>query len=576
MDIRDRDSDSDDQEDFQDAEDAPITASVSLNQALEESHKAIDYFFNNQFREAKSLMTPYANISMYHSLGHSVFLYMEAVLTFEREAIKRASVALKSSMSVCNRFRKKTTFGESLGKVVRRSNYELYTQTEAHAELCHAEAMLLKSTLTFIEDETLASFIKAGIKIRSCFNSYKDCHQILLNRNWEKDPTKEHFEGGVRVGIGVFNLMISMLPSRVIRLLEFIGFSGNKQKGLNELTIGCETEGLRQILCIMAVLAYNLVVLPVLSHREGDTKLCRDIIDKRLLKHPKSVWFLFFKGRLEFLQGNMDECKNWYVKSWKSQDVWPQFHHICYWELVWVHSLNMEWKQAVYYSSQLVEHSRWSRTMYSYQKAALLCMMKDTLTSSEKEEIDKLMRDVPKYKQRIAGKSIPMEKFAVKKAERYFSQNRNLLIPVVELMFLWNMFKIFKNFSVGAKILKLIEKAATNLDSGDKSCRYYNDNKALLLLLQGACLRQMGSPLQALNCLETAISMNKSIIEDSYIVPYAIVELALVEWYNGNCQKAILALEDAKKNYTGYSLESRLHFRIHTALTDFKSEMKRS
>jgi len=44
---------------------------------------------------------------------------------------------------------------------------------ELHAELCFAEALLLKALLTFIEDETLVSFIRAGIKIRSCYNSYK-------------------------------------------------------------------------------------------------------------------------------------------------------------------------------------------------------------------------------------------------------------------------------------------------------------------------------------------------------------------------------------------------------------------
>lgn len=30
------------------------------------------------------------------------------------------------------------------------------------------------------------------------------------------------------MGMGTFNLMVSLLPGRVIRLLEFIGFSGNK------------------------------------------------------------------------------------------------------------------------------------------------------------------------------------------------------------------------------------------------------------------------------------------------------------------------------------------------------------
>lgn len=56
---------------------------------------------------------------------------------------------------------------------VQQHNYEQYTELEAHAELCSAEALLLKALLTFIEDETLTSLIKGGIKIRTCFNSYK-------------------------------------------------------------------------------------------------------------------------------------------------------------------------------------------------------------------------------------------------------------------------------------------------------------------------------------------------------------------------------------------------------------------
>lgn len=60
-----------------------------------------------------------------------------------------------------------------------------------------------------------------------CFLS-RECHNLLLNRNWDNSRTKVHFESGVRMGIGTFNLMISMLPARVIKLLEFMGFSGNR------------------------------------------------------------------------------------------------------------------------------------------------------------------------------------------------------------------------------------------------------------------------------------------------------------------------------------------------------------
>ena len=57
--------------------------------------------------------------------------------------------------------------------VVHAGNDTVTITEEVHAELCYAESLLLKSMLTFVEDETLVSFVKAGLKIRTCFLSYK-------------------------------------------------------------------------------------------------------------------------------------------------------------------------------------------------------------------------------------------------------------------------------------------------------------------------------------------------------------------------------------------------------------------
>lgn len=59
-------------------------------------------------------------------------------------------------------------------------------------------------------------------------SSRRECHNILTQRQWESESSRVHFESGVKMGLGTFNLMISLLPGRVIKLLEFIGFSGNK------------------------------------------------------------------------------------------------------------------------------------------------------------------------------------------------------------------------------------------------------------------------------------------------------------------------------------------------------------
>ncbi|CRL02968.1 CLUMA_CG016255, isoform A [Clunio marinus] len=379
---------------------------MDLNQALLESKVAIDYFFNNKFEEARQLMRTNSDSSIYHAVGHSVFLFLEAILTFEQQHIESAVVAIKQSIEICNKYRRKTTMSEYIGKPFRKAKFESFTEIEAHAELCSAEALLLKALLTFIEDESFSSMIKGGIKIKACFNSY--------------------------------------------------------------------------------------------NNQEGDLVLCEQMLKEQLDLFPNGVWFLFFKGRLEFMKGNLDEALLWYNRSLNSQNTWIQFHHICFWEMLWVHTLKLNWRKASFFANSLVKCSKWSRTMYSYQEASLLCMIDEKeLTAMEKTAIEKLLHEVPKHKQRIAGKSLPMEKFACKRAERYFLTGR-LIIPAIELMFLWNFFKICgKHFHVADGILKIIEKTLKSIEQ--RADDYVTDNTALLLLLKGSCLRHMNNPLQALN-----------------------------------------------------------------------------
>ena len=156
---------------------------------------------------------------------------------------------------------------DSLTKFARGSRQDdanAYSELEMHAELCYAEVLLLRAVLTLCEDENLVSFVKAGLKVRSCYQSFRfvvllidrrnskkkpyiatncftslfiwffrECWNILQYRNWDGDLHKNDFESGVRVGVGTFNLMISLLPPRIMRLLEFIGFGGKKVNWIN-------------------------------------------------------------------------------------------------------------------------------------------------------------------------------------------------------------------------------------------------------------------------------------------------------------------------------------------------------
>lgn len=219
-----------------------------------------------------------------------------------------------------------------------------------------------------------------------------------------------------------------------------------------------ERRGLRQVISVLNLLAYNLIVSFVLSHSDGDLEWCDKALKKELSLYPNGVWFLFFRGRLEFMRGNLEECVKWYTKSWKSQDLWPQFHHLCYWEMMWAHCILNQWNEALGFAEHLVKDSNWSKTIYIYQQAVILYMTKPAESSAERKQIDELMQKCPTYKQRIAGKSLPMEKFVIRKAERYFSQKKHLVLPAYEILFVWNMFRIIgKRRDIVMNMFKEIE-----------------------------------------------------------------------------------------------------------------------
>ena len=176
-----------------------------------------------------------ADCSIYHALGYGVFMYLKAVMTFEQKHIEEASAVLSQACENIDSYRHKRSKSaglvDTLGKLIKKAapDYDQYTDNQVHAELCYAEILLLKAVLTLCEDETLVSFVKAGLKVRTCYQSFRECWTILQERTtWSNQQHRKDFESGVRFGVGCFNLMISLLPARVMKLLEFIGFRGNK------------------------------------------------------------------------------------------------------------------------------------------------------------------------------------------------------------------------------------------------------------------------------------------------------------------------------------------------------------
>ncbi|WAR24830.1 TT39B-like protein [Mya arenaria] len=357
---------------------------------------------------------------MYHALGYGTILYIQAVMTFDMNDIETAIQAIKKSLIVCNKQRRKVGLFGSFSREASKNSYNELTNEEIHAELCYAECLLIRALLTFIQDENLISFVKGGLKIRECYKVYKDCAKILANRRWESESQKHHFESGLA---------------------------------------------------------------------DGDIDMADRLLQPCLQTYPKGALFLFYAGRVAEIRGQIDEAVEKFEESIASQQEWRQFHHLCYWELIF----KGDWLMGMKYAEILCRESRWSKATYTYQKATFLMM------------------EVPRLKQRIAGKSIPIEKFAVSKAKRFLDQKGYLTLPALELIYTWNGFNIIgTRQDLLQPILLIIETTINKILTNKDDYSHYIDEYCLALLLKGVCQKFRG-----------------------------------------------------QKNYKGYLLESRLHFRIH-------------
>jgi len=112
------------------------------------------------------------------------------------------------------------------------------------------------------------------------------------------------------------------------------------------------------------------------------------------------------------------------------------------------------------------------------------------------------------------------------------------------------------------------------LGSGRKE-EFWHDNNCLLLLLRGMCLKHMGSPLAAEECFRTVLSTGRGLTVNKYLLPYSTVELAILLEEQGQLEEAKRLLDTARQEYKDYSLQNRLHFRIHAAQNRIREEVKK-
>ncbi|KAJ3336245.1 hypothetical protein HDU93_003386 [Gonapodya sp. JEL0774] len=203
---------------------------ASLEKDLTDVQLAVDLFLDSRFQEAEDFLQPKFGTNLYYTLG-------------DPTDVSQALDSIKTIIALSNRLRRRsssiTSVLSSVHNFVRPGqglSFMEMSPLQKHAELVHAEAYLMKAILSLVTDTNLVAFVREGISIRSSYGVYRSAWLHVGNTSSEK--LDDHFVSGVLLGIGSFNLVLSFLPSKILRLFEVIGFTGDQELGLKCIEIG--------------------------------------------------------------------------------------------------------------------------------------------------------------------------------------------------------------------------------------------------------------------------------------------------------------------------------------------------
>ncbi|MEE6464191.1 hypothetical protein FKM82_006210 [Ascaphus truei] len=443
-----------------------------------------------------------------------------------------------------------------------------------------ADCQVYLAVLSFVKQE-LSAYIKGGWILRKAWKIYNKCYVDIntLQEMFPKKTTQEslpsdaandnhvaaegvteeslnRLKGAVSFGYGLFHLCISMVPPNLLKIINLLGFPGDRLQGLSSLMYASESKDMKAPLATLALLWYHTVVRPFFaldgSDNQGGLKEAKEILHKKESAYPNSSLFMFFKGRIQRLECQINSALTSFHTALELATEQREIQHVCLYEIGWCSMIEMNFKDAFQSFERLKNESRWSQCYYAYLTAVCQGATGDVNGAHD------VFKDVQKFFKR---KNNQIEQFSVKKGERFRKQTPTkelCVLAAIEVLYLW---KALPNCSL------------SNLQRMSQACHEVVDPSVVGLrnLLLGAIHKCLGNSEDAVQFFQRAVKDELGRQHNLYIQPYACYELGCLLLDNPETvARGKTLLFQAKEEYTGYDFENRLHVRIHAALASLR------
>ncbi|KAL9548224.1 hypothetical protein MBANPS3_005786 [Mucor bainieri] len=595
--------------------------STSVELWLQEIQLGLDALLDDHVIESEDIFLQ-NKASPFHAFGYALILYTKAMLSMETSKVEEAVSCVSNLETHIKRIlllhKKKRK--EHTHKIPTSCSVPLDIQFEKHAlydpdeylhmqfELIYANCILMLATLQFLRDSWI-DHVKAAYDLRKAYKMYErifealtgmsiseyqatitttqaspspppprramkatrrtvSCddgrflHQSATTSSTAASVYHQTVEHGAYFGIGLFNVIFSLLPSKVGKLLNNIGFHTSRSTAIHLLRVAYNGKSMYSSLGALALLTFYTNITMYIQPNINHFFLLKDakaILHTMQSKYPNGRLWQLIQGKFERIEGNLTVAVTLLTKAKAPQHVqqqqqeeedskqidahdyfrnasineFAQFRSFAIYETGWAHIYAGNYIQASEAFFCLESICNWSRLFYHY--IATCCMIAEGMY--EKAALESIqMINMFEQKKKLGHRISSNEHYAESKVASWVAlstlqQSNSTSLketlytipnPIWELVYLWQG----TCYWTPEVISDIKSHAATRKSSSSSS----SSNDPILYLILGVLYRDVDNNVAlAMEYFNLILMMVKKEAAAGWVYPYAMYEIAATQ-----------------------------------------------
>ncbi|RKP25256.1 outer membrane protein Iml2/Tetratricopeptide repeat protein 39 [Syncephalis pseudoplumigaleata] len=431
--------------------------------------------------------------------------------------------------------------------------------SEIRDDVIGAEGLLLTALIQLLQ-ESVVGFLKAGLNLRRGYKQYETLwREVQECGGLETSLIDRHTLSGVAFGLGTINVVLSALPTKILRLVSVFGYVGDRELGFDMLNACLDKGALLSPLALMLMIFFYAALTPfapeVLEPIYGEK--ADKYIAYALEHYPDSPLYGVLVARHARQQRDLEKAVRDLTRisdvPWAEHErfkstplalkAWEALYHLCSYELGMTELYRLNFAQAAEHYRKLAEVRYWSQITCRYLQAVCMEAAGDAegadLAYSQIKEIS-----VRKY----SGRVISSDQYVLRKVKMRDEdrrRGRDSWRGALEVLVIWNGHTCMRR--------EQLERCRDWAEEALKTAK--GDDRGVTLWISGCILKELGELDKAEKRLHQAV--RSKMHHDTLVGPFARYEQGVVAWLRGDKETAKKHWNKAQAESHDYNFEFR-------------------